>query len=1552
MVPTTRKSHRVSAASKSSIPRHRSNDEGHENGSDNPSDGAAASDGAHDHNVVILPSSPRRGKASLSSSTSQGTMGSRRKDKLQSDLRRLRDEMEVMIPQGGRRRTPKHQAKQRTRKRKVLEAQDLRELAVVRDTSKRLRGVRAAEEDVVIQGSLIFGTTPPAPNNANGNARAQQENECSSFQSEIDEDLVMDDEDVDDDDADALESGSDDDKQKSEGQDDVGSEDSCTSKTPEKSSLRVSRIRRPRKKTRMFRMRSFKSAKMTERHGDALAAFAQGQHREAIEKLQNVARELPSAPQVYSSLGMVYEEMLRDLRKRSDETAMYAIGEQSAANNISSPGGIDVNTESILSEQLAIAKKAYGSYHIAALLCKKDFTCWVRAGDLAVSIADLHGEIMTLRDLAKADSEHHRSEKQRWLSEAKNDYQTADAIQAPGIDIPAKLASVCMELGKLSEALTILTDMKNRAPTCRNRRSAFDVSYRAWWLYADLMLRIGYECIKWNGGDQTIGNSSFRRWLRRHSRNFDWEERRLQALGRALEAAAGSSVSRVFTDWLKRRADDCSNGDRVASTLTDSPCQEDTCVFENEVSLLRQKQATELADFDKTTREINLESNTVPTERRNKARGELLRRQEDALKELQQDFQGGLDLGHQPGPGHGLLATDLTTVSSLTEEPLMISASTKTVCGISSELLRHLLLLKAYDGGRLVGEVFALYLKKRASLFDKRVKGRRIFEENRLQESSVLHTVLSQRSSQVQSIREANSDSDSVSGFSDDEDLDCGPQEVIDALRMGCFPPEISVLYALCLMAEGGRDYIAIRHLQGIRHLEQESFSELAQYAIDTGVVYDARWTSFKRSRTAPLYRSAAFALVHDVLMDCERDVDLANRLTSLFDTQVKHLSDEGLLCDPFLSDNPEAWTECRVAIDKIATAAARFHLTKAEHLIAESKSESALKLLQSTATTLTSVLSASWKVYSDGSVVSSCVSIVETLARLFQIGTSLLKQSSMVGDWKVWASTIENAVSPLLGLNTEVVDGSPIDALPDVGILPISSAWLSGKRRALALSAYNLGVSLNVARFSGWERQEFSTALIRRRSHCSSHFGVTSSDGIVSGLLIPFEDEIIDQWEALQELLASRPTYSIRSMIALRRSSPWYQEAQTMHCAASQQNRLFGYGEESGLSLLLAFSRASIKSAESGDQATRSGSLANSLSVLAPLLQFALKYNVWDANIGVATSSKSQILEWKYSTTNEEKKESEVQGSRARRKRTPQSTEDITTSLALHVPFPGERSVPISSNLIVVPCRALHNAWTEGMDRQLLIAKSAPSEHMVVLSQYLRQLRGCHTEKAVEGASLNVAVAAIDLMAHPECSNPFLCMQLAAFYASQAPKRGSSDKAFKNALPRRENCTPLDALTILARAECLQALHFCTEAAFLCDFVARVSRTHPIGSSSDPGLQRRWSIVRAAAYNVSVSIRHTAVSLRNDNYKPSDPGLPFQWQQPAIDELMRGREECVAFLKNVTPISVDVELPLREAEENGSECSRSPKIEPSPQTDNPSFSDDEGVLDFQLVPV
>ena len=300
-----------------------------------------------------------------------------------------------------------------------------------------------------------------------------------------------------------------------------------------------------------------------------------------------------------------------------------------------------------------------------------------------------------------------------------------------------------MELGKLSEALTILTDLKNRqAPN--DACSEFQSSHKAWLLYADLMLRIGHECMQWNRGVRTNENYMFRRWLRKLSKTFDWQERRLQALSLALEAAAGSKSTAKFKTWMLRRAmsstsakDYDENGDDdTAQAAQEKNDTNDPGVraaqFEEEKKILLEKNRRELEAFDRTTTEMNLVDAEIAGKDREYSRSSMLKSQEEAIATLEKEYNQ--DTGENTNLEEG------DKIVGVQGETLPISASCRQVCDIASELMKHLHGLELFEGARLVGEVVSNYFKERALRFDKRSLSRKRYNDlqERLAKSPLL----------------------------------------------------------------------------------------------------------------------------------------------------------------------------------------------------------------------------------------------------------------------------------------------------------------------------------------------------------------------------------------------------------------------------------------------------------------------------------------------------------------------------------------------------------------------------------------------------------------------------------------------------------------------------------------------------------------------------------------------------------------------------------------------------------------------------------------------
>jgi hypothetical protein len=789
------------------------------------------------------------------------------KVRMRQELESLQKEMEIVEyakSHNGqfRKRVPRKEQTIRSKKRKLLEKKDMQDFAIHGEEQEtRLRGSKAAIEDHVIQGSLVFqrpsATQTMHPESDDEellptlkvSARDDDDFEDDNFEDE-------DDDEDDDDDGEVIDVDGGDDEIIMDNDDEIDEEEDDNideaekDETPTRASNKAVPARK--KKRRMYRLKNFQSQRLAQRHGEALGAHARGQPKVAIEMLKQVAKAAPSAPQVYSSLGMVFEDMLLECKKRYREndrlsektplvTGVNAVVDKAkspgnnatkiaAADESTSPGkgpeineggapdeGHDTTPDPALAEQLNLANKAYGSYHVAAILCKKDFTLWVRSADMASDIAVLHGQVMALPSASEQTRTYHRAEKRRWQSEALRDYVIADNLKPPGIDTAAKLAAMHIELGNLSEALTILTDLKNRPSNIEGARSEFQSSYKAWMLYADLMLRIGHECTQWNRGVQTNDNYMFRRWLRKLSKVFDWQERRLQALSLTLEAAAGTKSTERFVTWTRERAlakktvvdeelekqrwhldtnndipgpqqnldgvgdgedGDSKDGgvpnsndaddriiqktsqggdggstvigetpgdlvdsnvllaDEEESALADNPSS--IAQFENEKKLLLDRNASEVEAFDKTTNDLDLTPTSAAGKKRQEAREALIKGHRSAVVTLVGEYHQQYSSSQPIGSNHQVDIEDM--VMDGHAEPLSISASCRTVCNITAELMKHLHGLELYQGGRLAGESVSLYLKERAVLRDRRVAARRRLDEHTQSvEASLLH---------------------------------------------------------------------------------------------------------------------------------------------------------------------------------------------------------------------------------------------------------------------------------------------------------------------------------------------------------------------------------------------------------------------------------------------------------------------------------------------------------------------------------------------------------------------------------------------------------------------------------------------------------------------------------------------------------------------------------------------------------------------------------------------------------------------------------------------
>merc|ERR1712146_96849 len=187
--------------------------------------------------------------------------------------------------------------------------------------------------------------------------------------------------------------------------------------------------------------------------------------------------------------------------------------------------------------------------------------------------------------------------------------------------------------------------------------------------------------------------------------------------------------------------------------------------------------------------------------------------------------------------------------------------------------------------------------------------------------------------------------------------------------------------------------------------------------------------------------------------------------------------------------------------------------------------------------------------------------------------------------------------------------------------------------------------------------------------------------------------------------------------------------------------------------------------------------------------------------------------------------------------------------------------------------------------------------EQMQTVHKATIDLRACYTYAAAEKACLNLSIALLDMAAVLTCHDPFNCLQQAVLFASQAAKSGNSDTVYRQRLPELTECTPREALVILGRADCLQAVYFPNEAAYLCSFVAQVCRLHRDVEEAQFEWNDRWKIVAIYGYNVSVMIRLTVSNILDEATQQT---FMSAWESDVVEELERGGKDGRAWMRKL----------------------------------------------------
>lgn len=127
-----------------------------------------------------------------------------------------------------------------------------------------------------------------------------------------------------------------------------------------------------------------------------------------------------------------------------------------------------------------------------------------------------------------------------------------------------------------------------------------------------------------------------------------------------------------------------------------------------------------------------------------------------------------------------------------------------------------------------------------------------------------------------------------------------------DHFKKGILPPELQVLYALCLIASGGMDFLASKCIKAIEDLRDDTEDGIEQRMVDTDGICYPSWQVYSQAMTDPLTRIPAFSFVADLLGKTEKEKEWAAKLVPLFRSELELMRKSGIIDQALIAGNSE----------------------------------------------------------------------------------------------------------------------------------------------------------------------------------------------------------------------------------------------------------------------------------------------------------------------------------------------------------------------------------------------------------------------------------------------------------------------------------------------------------------------------------------------------------------------------------------------------------------------------------------------------------------------
>jgi len=225
---------------------------------------------------------------------------------------------------------------------------------------------------------------------------------------------------------------------------------------------------------------------------------------------------------------------------------------------------------------------------------------------------------------------------------------------------------------------------------------------------------------------------------------------------------------------------------------------------------------------------------------------------------------------------------------------------------------------------------------------------------------------------------ESDEDADALYLSDDEVILESSDEHLVPSMKNGILPPELRLLYAMSLIAEGGRAFLARQCIKAIEVLEADDIDALISDPIDTDIVKDPLWYGFRQDLTEPLRKTAAFAFVVEILQKTNKVAEYADLVTPLVQKHLESLESTGQM-DIALFGSEAAVSKLAVPtrnqVIKLILASARMHIEHVE-AIALTQEQEAVESALSVLDRVIPLLQKFWKVETNGSIPSFCIEV------------------------------------------------------------------------------------------------------------------------------------------------------------------------------------------------------------------------------------------------------------------------------------------------------------------------------------------------------------------------------------------------------------------------------------------------------------------------------------------------------------------------------------------------------------------------------------------------